>query len=116
MKYAKKNKSPFTDTEDAFNPFYQTDIKVVLKSGERQTLTVSMFDAVEGDALSEEVDLDTTRKDLKFVARKQDWDFVKKMTRGDTIELPDSHTKERYKVDSIDNHFVMGMVITARQF
>lgn len=111
-----KTKSPFAGMEEAFDPFYQTDVKVVRKNGQKQTITVCLFDDAEGDVLNDTVGLDTERKDLKLVVRRRDWEFVKKMERGDTIEIPTIPKKGTYKVETVETDFAMGMVITARQF
>lgn len=112
MMCSDNKKSPFYGIEDAFSPFYQTTIEVELKKGGRQTLVVSMFDATEGDPLNGDIDLDTTRKDLRFIIRRCDWAFVEKVRRGDTITMPNKRT---FKVVSVDDDFALGMIITTRQ-
>lgn len=106
--------SIFNDnTERAFMPFNDFAITITTKTGNRETLKVSLFDDIEGEPLSDEVSMDTERKDLQIIARRKDWGFVKTVKRGDTIEVPPD--KKKYSVSSVENDFALGIIIKARQ-
>lgn len=110
-----KSKSPFKNTDNAFDPFFTEYVKVTLKSGECQTLKVALFDDIEGDPLGEEGSMDTTRKDIQINARQEDWHFVEKMARGDLVEIPTNSKGAKYRVQTVKNDFALGIIIKARE-
>jgi len=104
--------SPFQNTDGAFEVFYDEEVVVSLKDGSKQTLTVSIFDIVEGDVLMDEGSMDTTRTDIRLTARKKDWCFLKSLKRGDILEC---RCRGKYTVSEVKNDPYFGIVITARE-
>lgn len=100
------------DTDKAFMPFYDFAVTITTKEGKRQTLKVSLFDDIEGEPLSQELSMETERKDIQIVARRRDWSFLQTIRRGDTVEVPPM--KKKYSISSVENDFAMGIIIKAR--
>lgn len=110
-----KPKSPFANSDNAFDPFFTDFVKVTLKTGETQTLRVSIFSDIEGDPINDDSSIDTETTDIQMNARQADWHFIKRMARGDLIELPTTYKKQKYKVQNVKNDFALGIIIKARE-
>lgn len=80
-------KSPFTDTDSAFEPFYEEDAIVELKGGEKQTVKVLVATDNTADPMADEM-LDTTDESIAVTFLKQDWACLADIKRGDRITLP----------------------------
>lgn len=107
-----KMTNPFSDIENAFRPFFNEAVVARLKTGEAQTIPACVFDDIEGEPLLDQ-SLDTERRDIVVLCRAEDWLFVKKLRRGDRIEMPDAGLK--YAVSQVRNDADQGIVIKARQ-
>ena len=101
----------FADSEEAFAPFYDESVIATTKEGEVQTLTVSVFDDIEGEPLMDEGSMETNRKDIQFNARQKDWYFIQKLKRGDEIEW----MGKKYKVEVARNDPALGVIVKARE-
>ena len=104
-------KSPFTDTDSAFDVFYDESV-VITHGGNRQTIDVNIFTDETGDALTDSA-MDTDREDILVVFKPTDWGYMSKLVRGDTIERT-AHNGVRYKVVDSRHDAIMGWVLHAR--
>lgn len=103
-------KTPFTDIDKAFEPFWIDMIIATLKNGETQTLPCCVFDDVEGEPLVDNM-MDTDRRDILIMARDADWCFIKRMKRGDEL----TYNNEKYSVKEAKNDSALGIIVRARQ-
>jgi len=103
-------KDPFENIDIAMEPFWTDTIIATLKTGEAQTLAVSVFDDVEDEPMTDTM-MDTDRRRILVMARDADWAFIQKMKRGDTL----SYANETYCAIEVKNDPQIGIVIRARQ-
>ena len=103
--------NPFTDIDDAFLTMFKEEASLTTKEGDRQTLKVCIFDNVEGEPLIDEGSMETTRRDIQLSIHMKDWNFVKRLTRGDKIEVP---CRGKFSVQQVINDPQFGIVVKAR--
>ena len=102
---------PFTNFDDAFIPMYGEQASFTTKDGDRQTIKVCVFDCVEGEPLMEEGSMETTRRDIQLSIHMKNWNFVKRLKRGDAIEVP---CRGKFSVQEVMNDPHFGIVVKAR--
>jgi len=108
-------KSPWIDNDKAFAPMFTESIVISCKRSNKtikQTIEAAVFVDMTGDAISDNT-LDTDREDIDIVCRKEDWAFVQKLLRGDSIERTEVNGV-KYSVKEVKHDSIMGWVITAR--
>lgn len=108
-------KSPWIDNDKAFAPMFTESIVISCKRSNKtikQTIEAAVFVDMTGDAISDNT-LDTDREDIGIVCRKEDWAFVQKLLRGDSIERTEVNGV-KYSVKEVKHDSIMGWVITAR--
>lgn len=104
--------SPFDRIDSAFAVLFNEEIILTSNQG-RQTLYVSIFQSITDDTLNEDT-IDTYRETIDIVVKPEDWISIDKIARGSTIYR--TINQKKYKVVSVKNDFIMGFVITAREF
>lgn len=103
--------SPWKDNDDAFEAMYDESV-VVKHGGEKATLEVCVFTDNTGDAISDE-GMDTTREDIKIVCKREDWPYMSRLVRGDSVERT-AYNGLKYKVQEAKFDALMGWCIYAR--
>lgn len=110
-KYRCMENSPWKDIDDAFEMMYDESI-VVKHSNETATVEVCIFTDNTGDSLADET-MDTTREDIKIACKREDWPYMSRLVRGDTIERT-AYNGLKYKVQEAKFDALMGWCIYAR--
>lgn len=103
--------SPFTDTDNAFEVFYDERV-VITHGGMRTTLDVCIFTDMTGDALDDNA-MDTDRQDILVVFKVVDWPYMSNLVRGDMIERTEANGV-KYRIQETKYDAVMGWVVRAR--
>lgn len=104
-------KSPFKNTDAAYDVFYDETV-VITHGGEKQTLQVNVFTDTTGDTITDAA-MDTDREDIMLVFQRKDWAYMSNLVRGDTIERT-AYNGLRYKVVQAKYDSIMGWVLHAR--
>lgn len=66
---------------------FEEEVVVILKkTNKRQTLQACVFDDINGEVLSEDASMDTSRKDIQLLFFQKDFGFLQSITRGDVVE------------------------------
>ena len=105
-------KSPFTDIDGAFMPFFDEEIVVTTNDGRTMMLSASIFTDGTSDPLTDGM-METEREDMTFLFRKCDWAFVKTLKRGDEIQRNANSKKYSVSEAKLDN--ALGWVVSARE-
>lgn len=105
------SESPWKNADNAFELMYDESI-VVKHGGEKATVNVCVFTDNTGEALTDDA-IDTTREDIKVVCKLEDWPYMSKLIRGDTIERT-AYNGMKYKVSESVFDALMGWCIIAR--
>lgn len=108
-------RSPWTNTDNAFEPMFNDVIEIVCSNGNRQTLSCVLLTDGTGEVLTNEM-IGTDRQDISLNIKKEDWWFLKNVEIGDIINREVNGTKMTYSVSEIVDDFLMGKVIKARSF
>jgi len=106
-------KSPFYGNQKAFEPFYDEELVVTTKGGQRQT--VKAFVAIDNtaDAIADEM-LDTEEEQIAISFNRSNWDFLGDLKRGDTIERTCHGAQKKYSVQEVKNDFALGFIVIAK--
>lgn len=106
-------KNPWKDISDAaFMPMFDEHASVKTPDGKETTFEVAVFVDGMADPMSDDM-IDTDREDVTFVFKRQDWPFVKKLTRGATITRCVNDKIYAVSEAKLDNCF--GWCVTARE-
>lgn len=106
-------RSPFTNIDKAFAPFYTDFFSVKTKDGKKTTLRTCLFQNMTGEPFSEDA-METDRQDIMLICKEEDWPWVKKnVSRGDLIQSDSSGKK--YRVSEVEDDFGVGKMIRARE-
>lgn len=104
---------PFKNNDRAFSPMFDERMKITIRdTGVSQTIKACVFDDSNDDPLNDN-SIDTDRELIQILCNVKDWEFVKKLVRGDFIERMEFKSK-KYSVLECDYSNTHGMIIRAR--
>lgn len=108
-------KSPFENIEKAFEPFYNDEIVVETKGGERQTVRAFLATDNTADTLDENM-MESNQEAIQITFPREVWPYVGSLKRGDRIIKTDKVTNQEreYVVQDVLMDFALGFVVKAR--
>ena len=108
-------RNPWENNDKAFAPMFTESVQI---TGKRDTLTTNetlecvIFSDTTGDPFSSEA-VSTDREDISISVSPNDWGYLQKIKRGDTIFRP--WNGKKYKVSEVKNDIAIGWTIKARE-
>ena len=106
-------KSPWKDIDiRAYEPMFDEHASIETPDGKTTTFEVAVFTDGIADPLTDDM-MDTDREDVTFVFKKNDWPFVKNLTRGTIVTRCEYNKEYAISEAKLDNCF--GWVVTARE-
>lgn len=103
-------KSPWHEIDRAFAPMFDEEVALIAQDGRRTTARCAVFDDWTGDPLADGM-MDTQRRDVHFVVRREDWPFAKTLKRGAKAERADG---SEWSVYEVREDASLGLVLDAR--
>lgn len=104
------HRTPFSDIDKAFSPFFSEHVLITRKTGEKTTVCVSVFDDITDDPLAGD-SLDTTVEGISIMF--SDPCFPAEVQRGDTVTRLETSGK-KYSVTQVRHDPNFGRVVKAR--
>lgn len=103
------------DADPCFNPFYDENVVVELKGGERVTVKACVTTDNTVDPLSDDM-VDTESQGITLTFRAQDWPILGNIKRGDKVTrtLWNGQLKN-YSVGQVKEDWALGFLVVARE-
>lgn len=103
-------------TEEAFaDPFYDEDVVVEMKRGEKTTVKACVMTDNTLDPMSDEM-LDTEQKGINLTFRREDFPYIGNIKRGDRITRTILNGQQKsYTVSEVKDDMAFGFVVSAKE-
>lgn len=111
MNHYEINRSPWGNTDGAFEPMVDECVSISSTDRDTTTLLVCVFTDNTADPDTSDF-LSSEESQINISCRKCDYPFVKSLKRGARIHRP--KTNKNYAVQEVVDDFVMGLVIKAK--